>query len=191
MSTNTGVGPAVADRVGGGDEGMADRDHLVARPDAQGEQGQVQRRRAAGDRAGVAGADVGGELLLERGHLGPLGDPAGEDRLAARRRLPPRRGSACDRDHRQAVVLMTTSTSVPGDHLAPPVRQPPQAFLERNLGDEAELVAGPADIGQPAGDRIDLPRGVELGVELICPGDLPGSPARAPAARSRVPLATL
>ena len=69
-------GAAVADGVGGGDEGVADGDDLVARPHADGEQRQVQRRRAVGDGAGVRRADVGRELPLERGDLRTLRDPA-------------------------------------------------------------------------------------------------------------------
>ena len=53
---------AVADGVGGGDEGVADGDDLVARPDADRQQRQVQRRGAVRHRAGVRRADVGGEL---------------------------------------------------------------------------------------------------------------------------------
>ena len=94
--------PAVADRVGGGDERVADRHHLVARADAQGVQGQVQGGRAARHGERVGGADVGGESSSKAATCGPLGDPAGEDRLAGRRGLLFAEGRAGDRDRPQA-----------------------------------------------------------------------------------------
>ena len=79
--------PTIANRVGGRDKGVADRDHLIAGADAENVQGQMQRRGAAGDGTGVGGADVGGELRLEGGDLRPLRDPPGQDGFAGRRRL--------------------------------------------------------------------------------------------------------
>ncbi len=72
-------GAAVADGVGGGDEGVADGDHLVAGPDADGQQRQMQRGGAVGHGAGVRRADRGGELRLEGRDLRALGDPAGQN----------------------------------------------------------------------------------------------------------------
>ena len=74
-------GAAVADAVGGGDEGVADRDDLVARLDADRQQRQVQGGGAARDRAGVGGADQGGEGLLELRDPRALADPAGAQGL--------------------------------------------------------------------------------------------------------------
>ena len=74
-------GAAVADAVGGGDEGVADGDDLVARLDADRQQRQVQGRGAARNRAGVGGADQGGEGLLELRDPGALADPAGAQGL--------------------------------------------------------------------------------------------------------------
>ena len=75
---------AVADDVGGGDEGVADRDHLVARPDAEGQQRQMQRRRAVRNGAGMRRADELRELPLEGRDLRSLRDPAAEDDAARR-----------------------------------------------------------------------------------------------------------
>ena len=71
---------AVADAVGRGDEGVADGDDFVPGADADGQQRQVQGRRATGHGAGVLGPDPRCELTLERGDLRPLGDPAGTKR---------------------------------------------------------------------------------------------------------------
>ena len=48
---------------------MARRDHLIAGPDPEGEQSQMQRRRAARDGAAVGRADISGELAFEGGDL--------------------------------------------------------------------------------------------------------------------------
>lgn len=56
-----GQGAAVTDAVGGRDEGMADGDDLVARPNPDGQECEVQGRGAARDCAGVGGADRCGE----------------------------------------------------------------------------------------------------------------------------------
>ena len=55
-----------SDRRHGGDEGERHGDDLVARPDAGGEQRQVQGARAGVDGDRVLGAAIGGELALER-----------------------------------------------------------------------------------------------------------------------------
>jgi hypothetical protein len=65
------------DRVGGGDEAVADRDHLVAGADVEGALGQLEGRGAARDRDRVGRADRGGQLAFEGCHLGALQDPAG------------------------------------------------------------------------------------------------------------------
>ena len=78
-STNTGSGAAVADRVRGGDERVADRDDLVAGADARSQERQVQRGGAARHRARVRRADGCRELLLEGRDLGPLRHPARQD----------------------------------------------------------------------------------------------------------------
>mgnify|MGYP001572360301 CR=1 FL=1 len=61
--------------LGGGDERMADGDHFVAGAHAAGEQREVQRRRAARDRARVRRAHGRGEFPFERGDLRTLRDP--------------------------------------------------------------------------------------------------------------------
>src|SRR5512135_153349 len=94
---------AVADAVGGRDEGVAGRDHLVSRLHADGEQGHVQGRGAARYGAGVPGADNFGELALEGGDLRPLGDPAGQDRPTGRLGLALIHPGAGDRDHSRRI----------------------------------------------------------------------------------------
>ena len=99
MSTNTGVRSAVADGVRGRDVGVADGHDLVAGAHADSQQRQMQRRRAARDRAGVLGADEVRELALERGDLGALRDPAAQDDAAGGRGLPLVHQGFDDRDH--------------------------------------------------------------------------------------------
>ena len=83
-----------------------------------------------------ARADERGELLLERGDLGALRDPAGQDRRAGRRR--PRAGPspAWRSGHARVAVGHGGSTSVSPLH-APPVDQIAQAGVEVDLGLEA------------------------------------------------------
>ena len=57
-------------RLGGGVEGERGHHHLVARPDAERAQGDRQRVGAVGHADAVTHAQVGGELALERLHLG-------------------------------------------------------------------------------------------------------------------------
>src|SRR5207248_3205764 len=92
-------GPAVRDGVGGGDERVADGDELVPGPDAQGVEGQVQRRRATRHRGGVRRPDVPGERLLEGGHPRP-----GRGQAAA--------GSARRRASRHAASSLSPSATV-------------------------------------------------------------------------------
>ena len=56
QSTKTGRGAGAGDRSGAGDERVGRHDHLVARADAGGPQGQLQGLGAVGDADGVAGA---------------------------------------------------------------------------------------------------------------------------------------
>jgi len=66
-STKTGVAPGMPHGVGGGDEGMAGGDDLVASTDPGRDQREVQGYGAVGDRDAVAGAAISGELALETG----------------------------------------------------------------------------------------------------------------------------
>jgi hypothetical protein len=71
-----------ADRFGGGNEGVARRDHLVAGADAIGAQHQFQRGRAAGDANGKAGGAIFGKARLELAHIRPHDERgAFDDRL--------------------------------------------------------------------------------------------------------------
>ena len=122
-------GAAVADRVRGGDERMADRDDFVPGTDAGGEQRQVQRGRAIGHGAGVGGADRLGELTFEGGDFRPLREPPRTDhprggvdfgiadqRLRDRNRLNNRRHDADFLRPRRPVPASTTRP----DPAAPP-----------------------------------------------------------------------
>ena len=165
------AGAAVADGVGGGDERVADRDHLVAGPDAEGEQGQVQRRRAARDGAGVRRADVRGELLLEGRDLRPLRDPAGEDRPAGRRGLLLAQARAGDRDLPEARAHRATASrpeTISGRHAARR-RRPSSSGTSATKPSSS---AGPRRVGQPPGHRVDLPRRVELRRQVVGPRHL-------------------
>ena len=71
----------VDDRLRGGVEGERGDDDVVARADAERAQRERDRVRPVGDADGVAGAEVGGELLLEGGHLGAEDERAAIDDL--------------------------------------------------------------------------------------------------------------
>ena len=64
-------------RLGGGEEADARYDHLVARADAKGPQGNRERLGAVRDPDAVAAADEGGELGLEGCHLRSQDVPSG------------------------------------------------------------------------------------------------------------------
>ena len=76
-----GARPAELDHVRGRGERVGGHDHLVARPDADREQGQVERRRPRRDRDRVRRAHRAPERLLE------LGDPGPHRQLPAREHL--------------------------------------------------------------------------------------------------------
>jgi hypothetical protein len=71
----------VRDRLRGGVEREGGDDDLVARPDAERAQREHERVGPVGDAGGVAGAEVGGELLLEGLDLGPEDERAAVDHL--------------------------------------------------------------------------------------------------------------
>ena len=75
-----GSGAAVADGVGGGDEGERWDDHLVARLDPRRDARKVERSGAAREGEHVLRAQVLGELLLERLCLRAGAEPAGAER---------------------------------------------------------------------------------------------------------------
>ena len=79
---------AIPDRVSRRKEGVTDGDDFVAGLDAEGDQGQVQRRGAARYCARLSGANRGRELAFEGGDFGPLRQPAAENRAPRRIRLP-------------------------------------------------------------------------------------------------------
>lgn len=73
-----GYATLVANAIGGRDEAVADGHDLVAGTDPGGPQGQLERHGAVGDGAGMVSAYRGSEFRFELGHLGTLGDPAGQ-----------------------------------------------------------------------------------------------------------------
>ena len=105
----------VDDHVRGRRPGDRGRDHLVAGADAEGDEREVQRGRAGGEREHVLGLEVLGRAPLELGRGGPGREPAGAQRrgdggdllLADRGGLEadraPRRG---DVRHRRGRVLV-------------------------------------------------------------------------------------
>ncbi len=95
---------------------------------------KMQRGGAARHGAGVGRADEGRELLLEGRNLRPLRDPAAQDDAARGVRLALVHDGADDRDHAGRLGL----------GCLPPVDQAPQAFLEIDLGAEAEHAARPS-----------------------------------------------
>jgi hypothetical protein len=82
-----GPGPYRDDRVGGRDEAVADRDHIVFAPDVHRPQGQLQAGCATGHGDRVLGAYGVGELAFERRYLGALRDPTRAQHGADRRDL--------------------------------------------------------------------------------------------------------
>ena len=90
---------AIADAVGRRDEGMARHDHLVAAADADGQESEMQRRRAARHGAGMGRPDTGGELAFEGGDLRALRHPAREYDPACRLGLRFIEDRLGDRDH--------------------------------------------------------------------------------------------
>ena len=68
-STKTGGRADVHDREDRRDVGVGDGDDLVARPDPERPQGEMQRGRAAADADAMGDLPVGGELRLERGQV--------------------------------------------------------------------------------------------------------------------------
>ena len=71
ISTNTGVAPGVHNRRGRRHEGERHGNHFIARPDAGGQQRQMQRARPRIYADGLGRAAVGRELALERGDFLP------------------------------------------------------------------------------------------------------------------------
>ena len=73
--------------IGAGGKGHCGHDHFVARTDAQGIHGGVQRGGAGAHGHGVGRAGHGGQGLFELGNLGPRGQPVGAQRLGDRRHV--------------------------------------------------------------------------------------------------------
>ena len=151
---------ALADGVRRGDEGVADRHHLVARPDADGEEREVQRGGAVRDGAGVGGADVGGELGLEGGDLRPLGEPAGEDDGGGGLGLLGAEDGLGDRDHERA---SRAAAAVSARHQATRSRD---ALVEGQRRAEAEVGGRGGAGGEAARHRVDRALGLVDGHEV-------------------------
>ena len=67
-------GAAITPAIGGGDEGVGGGPQPVARPQPQGQAGEVQGAGGGVDRYAVGGATVGGDRLLEPRHRWALGE---------------------------------------------------------------------------------------------------------------------
>src|SRR5262249_11221961 len=89
----------VMDRIGGGDEAVADGDDLVSRSNAQRVESQMKGCGAIRDCAGRRSADGASEFALEGGDLRPLRDPAGENGFAGRCRFFLAEHWLCYRNH--------------------------------------------------------------------------------------------
>ena len=77
---------------------MADGDHLVARPDADGFQRQMKGRGAVGYGTSVGRADQLREFALEGGDFGTLSHPAGQHDAAHGVHFTLVEDGFCDRD---------------------------------------------------------------------------------------------
>ena len=107
MSANTGVAPVSATALAVAAKRERRHDHLVARPDAERQQAEVQGAGARVDRDARAGRrPVRRELLLERRDLGPCASMPGAQHARRPRRAPrsPIMRLAA-RDHRGADVV--------------------------------------------------------------------------------------
>jgi hypothetical protein len=78
---------------------MADRDHFIVRPDADGHQRQMKRGGAVRSGAGMFGANELSEFPLEGGHFRALRDPSAENDAGGRVRLALVHDRFDDRDH--------------------------------------------------------------------------------------------
>ena len=129
---------------------------------------ELQRGRAVGRRDGVARADALGEGRLELAHARALGDPAGGDRLGDRGALVAAQVGTAERDLHQAARAELGDRQRRGAVAlgAPPLDEAGEAFLEVDLGLEAELLARGARVRQPPGDAVDGARRAVLDREV-------------------------
>src|SRR5262245_34710353 len=77
----------VTDSIGGSDVRMTNRHNLIARPNPNRQERQMQSGRAAGNSAGILRPDAGSKLAFECSHFRSLGNPAGEQGSSDRLRF--------------------------------------------------------------------------------------------------------
>src|SRR5262245_4761514 len=78
---------AVTDTIRGSDVGMTHRHNLIARPNSNRQERQMQSSRAAGNSAGIIRPNAGSKLAFECSHFMSLGNPAGEQGSSDRLRF--------------------------------------------------------------------------------------------------------
>ncbi len=106
-----GATACLRDRLEGGDERVRRDDHLVARLDPRGQQGETQPVEAVRDADAGRHAAVTGECLLERGHRRPVRERAAlQDRRSGRRGTP-RGWPGPRRAHRETGQLVPVGAS--------------------------------------------------------------------------------
>ena len=117
-------GAAIEHRVDGRGEGEVGHDHLVARPDAERDQRQMQRHGAVRDGDAVPDADEAAEVFLELVDVGALArDPSGDERVEHGAEVVTRHMGHCDLDGpRRAIDQDTRQVAARIDHR-------PQGFL--------------------------------------------------------------
>ena len=149
MSMKTGVAPQWRMTLAHGDEGVADGDDLVARPHADRQQREMQRRGAVGDGAGVRRADDGGELVLEARDLAGL--------ASASRNARPRRAATASSSPIRGLVIGIMRRLRSSARLGHATRRPARRGLPRGDASPRSRCSsrGLRDIGEAPRHRID------------------------------------
>ena len=168
-----GCGAQVGDDVGGGAKGQCRNDHLVARPDAQRRQRNLQRRRAGADGDGVADPHIAGELSFESFDFGAGRQPAGSQRvddlldllLADLREAEGQEGRPARRGN--CAHLEKLSKGESAGHQAEPTQliqaaRRNVAELRADLNDRHALLSEPIERGVSGGPRDAAPAQLKI-----------------------------
>ena len=129
----------------------------------------MQRRRARRHRDSVGCFDPCREPALELGHPWTLRDPTGAHRSRGCFGLLGAEPRSHDRDRRGVGAGRGAhSDSLRGGRLLalPPVDEPTEPFVERDLGGEAEIGGWPRGVGEATGDRVHGTFRAVLGFEV-------------------------
>ena len=172
----------VADRVRGGDERERRDDDLVARPDAEHDQRQVQRRWCSDDTATPCRRPtVAANGRFELGDPWTLGDPARRDRLGGRSASSaPSQGSSPGSIAASPQVAAGRLGARPAT-TRPAGRRPSSRSTSASKPSSSRAGVG---VGQPPGDRVD--RAVRVRAPARDPN--PSPQQRRPRARSQARL---